>query len=188
MSGQTVSRVHSTIFELQDHIAESVVVRSPRSWKERRSSGRNASRRKASTPPTLICAGMANLQTGTHDAVNEALPLFYDAMKLDPEFASAYAMGAWCYFWRKVNGWMRDRPREIARRSPATSRSGFGPTRRQVSTAARYPSASRGINVRFGYSSGRCPYATSADLLRLRSRAYNLFNWLFPEHSDGHDR
>jgi tetratricopeptide (TPR) repeat protein len=23
-------------------------------------------------------------------------------------------MAAWCYFWRKVNGWMDDRPREIA--------------------------------------------------------------------------
>jgi len=33
---------------------------------------------------------------------------------LDPDFASAYAMAAWCYFWRKVNGWMTDAPREIA--------------------------------------------------------------------------
>jgi tetratricopeptide (TPR) repeat protein len=23
-------------------------------------------------------------------------------------------MAAWCYFWRKINGWMDDRPREIA--------------------------------------------------------------------------
>ena len=32
----------------------------------------------------------------------------------DPNFASAYAMAAWCYFWRKVNGWLTDRPGEIA--------------------------------------------------------------------------
>jgi len=35
-------------------------------------------------------------------------------MPLDPDFASAYAMAAWCHFWRKVNGWMTDRPREVA--------------------------------------------------------------------------
>ncbi len=32
----------------------------------------------------------------------------------DPSFASAYAMAAWCYFWRKVNGWMTHRPGDIA--------------------------------------------------------------------------
>jgi tetratricopeptide (TPR) repeat protein len=32
----------------------------------------------------------------------------------DPNFASAYAMAAWCYFWRKVNGWMTDPVQEIA--------------------------------------------------------------------------
>ena len=32
----------------------------------------------------------------------------------DPNFASAYAMAAWCYFWRKADGWMTDRPGEIA--------------------------------------------------------------------------
>jgi tetratricopeptide (TPR) repeat protein len=40
--------------------------------------------------------------------------LFYEALQLDPEFASAHAMAAWCYFWRKVNGWITDQPREIA--------------------------------------------------------------------------
>ena len=58
--------------------------------------------------------GMANLHLGTREAIDEALPLFEQAIKLDPDFASAYAMAAWCYVWRKVNGWMTDRPREIA--------------------------------------------------------------------------
>jgi tetratricopeptide (TPR) repeat protein len=40
--------------------------------------------------------------------------LFYKAIELDPEFASAYGMAAWCHFWRKLNGWMSDRTREIA--------------------------------------------------------------------------
>lgn len=58
--------------------------------------------------------GMANLHRGTRDAIDAALASFYRAVELDPAFASAYAMAAWCYFWRKVNGWMADRPREVA--------------------------------------------------------------------------
>jgi TolB-like protein len=58
--------------------------------------------------------GMANLHRGTREAIDEALPLFYRAIELDPEFASAYGMAAWCVFWRKINGWMTDPVREIA--------------------------------------------------------------------------
>ncbi|MGB7857846.1 MAG: CadC-family transcriptional regulator, partial [Pseudolabrys sp.] len=50
----------------------------------------------------------------TREAINEALPLFYKAIELDPNFASAYGMAAWCYAWRKINGWMTDRVQEIA--------------------------------------------------------------------------
>jgi tetratricopeptide (TPR) repeat protein len=57
---------------------------------------------------------MPHLHRGTRQAIDEALPLFYKAMQLDPEFASAHAMAAWCHFWRKVNGWMADRAQEIA--------------------------------------------------------------------------
>jgi len=42
--------------------------------------------------------------------MNEVLPLFYTAMQLDPEFAFAHAMAAWCHFWRKINGRMTDWP------------------------------------------------------------------------------
>jgi TolB-like protein/DNA-binding winged helix-turn-helix (wHTH) protein/Tfp pilus assembly protein PilF len=58
--------------------------------------------------------GVANMQLGSRDAIDEALRLFQAAMRLDPEFASAHAMAAWCHFWRKVNGWMGDRGQEIA--------------------------------------------------------------------------
>ena len=57
---------------------------------------------------------MANLHRGTRDAIDEALAQFYHTLQLDPNFASAYAMAAWCYLWRKANGWMTDRPQEIA--------------------------------------------------------------------------
>ena len=58
--------------------------------------------------------GMANFHRGTREAINEALPLFYKAIQLDPDFASAYGMAAWCHFWRKLNDWMTDRSKEIA--------------------------------------------------------------------------
>jgi TolB-like protein len=58
--------------------------------------------------------GMANLHRGTREAIDAALASFYRAVELDPAFASAYAMAAWCYFWRKVNGWMADRQQEVA--------------------------------------------------------------------------
>ena len=57
---------------------------------------------------------MPCLHRGTREAINEALPLFHKAMQLDPEFASAHAMAAWCHFWRKINGWITDQPREFA--------------------------------------------------------------------------
>jgi TolB-like protein/Tfp pilus assembly protein PilF len=58
--------------------------------------------------------GTANLHQGTREAINEALPLFHKAIQFDPDFASAYAMAAWCHVWRKINGWMSDRSQEVA--------------------------------------------------------------------------
>jgi TolB-like protein len=58
--------------------------------------------------------GIANLHRGTKETIGEAIAQFYRALDLDPNFASAHAMAAWCYLWRKVNGWMTDRDKEIA--------------------------------------------------------------------------
>jgi TolB-like protein len=58
--------------------------------------------------------GMAKLHRGTREGTDQALLLFHKAIASDPDFASAYALAAWCHCWRKVNGWMTDRPQEIA--------------------------------------------------------------------------
>src|SRR4029434_11144036 len=50
--------------------------------------------------------GMASFYQASIDATSEALRLFARAIELDPGFASAYGMVAWCYTWRKINGWM----------------------------------------------------------------------------------
>jgi tetratricopeptide (TPR) repeat protein len=50
----------------------------------------------------------------TREAIDDALRLFRRAIELDTEFASAYGMAAYCYVWRKTNGWVIDRLQEIA--------------------------------------------------------------------------
>ena len=101
------------IFELQDQITVSVVGAIAPQLER-------AEIERAKRKPTesldaydYYLRGTANLHQGTRQAINEALPLFYKAIQLDPDFASAYGMAAWCHFWRKVNGWMTDRPQEV---------------------------------------------------------------------------
>jgi len=102
------------IFELQDQISMSVVGAIAQQLER-------AEIERAKRKPTdsldaydYYLRGRANLNRGTREAVGEGLALFYKAIELDPDFASAYAMAAWCHFWRKVNGWMNDRSQEIA--------------------------------------------------------------------------
>jgi TolB-like protein/tetratricopeptide (TPR) repeat protein len=58
--------------------------------------------------------GLAYMHRGSREAVEDALSLFLRSIDLDPEFAAAHAMAAWCYFWRNINGWTKDRAREIS--------------------------------------------------------------------------
>src|SRR5580704_6097670 len=58
--------------------------------------------------------GMASVHQWTREGISEALGLFYEAIKLDPEYSSAYGMAAWCYLRRKSDGWMADRVQESA--------------------------------------------------------------------------
>ncbi|AZO13304.1 adenylate/guanylate cyclase domain-containing protein [Mesorhizobium sp. M2A.F.Ca.ET.043.05.1.1] len=58
--------------------------------------------------------GIASLHQLTRESTVNALQLFYRAIELDPEFASAYGMAAWCAVIRKANGWMTDRKQETA--------------------------------------------------------------------------
>ncbi|WP_027133658.1 winged helix-turn-helix domain-containing tetratricopeptide repeat protein [Geminicoccus roseus] len=102
------------IFELQDQVASSVVGAIARQLER-------AEIERARRKPTrsldaydYYLRGMAHLHQGSREDMDLALPLFRQAVQLDPGFASAYAMAAWCHFWRKVNGWMTDRERESA--------------------------------------------------------------------------
>jgi tetratricopeptide (TPR) repeat protein len=57
---------------------------------------------------------MANIYQGTKEANIEALQNFQRAISIDENFATAYGMCAYCYVWRKANGWVADRGQEAA--------------------------------------------------------------------------
>ena len=102
------------IFDLQDQVTTSVIGAIAPQLE-------HAEIERAKRKPTdsldaydYFLRGMANYYGRTREAINEALPLFYKAIELDTNFASAYGMAAWCYAWRKINGWMTDRIQEIA--------------------------------------------------------------------------
>ena len=82
------------IFELQDQVTENVVGAIAPQLER-------AEIERAKRKPTesldaydYYLRGMANFHQGTRKAVDEALPLFYKAIQLDPDFASAYGMAA----------------------------------------------------------------------------------------------
>ena len=114
------------VFDLQDKVTVSVV--SAIAPKLERVEIERAKRK----PTEILDAydyflrGMANVHQWTRAANDEALRLFYKAMELDPAFASAYGMAAWCYIWRKLNGWVIDRAQETSEGARLARRAGVG--------------------------------------------------------------
>jgi len=102
------------IFELQDQVTASVVgAIAPRL--------EQAEVERAKHKPTesldaydYFLRGIASLHSWTKESNDEALRLFNKAVELDPDFASAYGMAAWCYVRRKGSRWMTDRLQETA--------------------------------------------------------------------------
>jgi TolB-like protein len=96
------------VFDLQDRVTESVI--SAIVPKVEQAEIERAKRKPTERLDAYECflRGMASYYRRSQEAVTEALRLFYKAIELDPDFASAYGMAAWCYGWRKVNGWMTD--------------------------------------------------------------------------------
>jgi TolB-like protein len=100
------------IFELQDQITASVVGAIAPQLEL-------AEIERAKRKPTenldaydYYLRGLAKFHTATRAGLDEALPLFYRAIERDPDFAAAYGMAAWCFYWRKMNRWLTDRTAE----------------------------------------------------------------------------
>jgi TolB-like protein len=102
------------IFELQDRFTESVVGAIAHELER-------AEIERAKRKPTesldaydYYLRGMASFHAGTPAAIDQALAHFHTAITLDPDYASAYGMAAWCLFWRRLNGWTADPAKDTA--------------------------------------------------------------------------
>ena len=102
------------VFDLQDQVTASVV--SAITPKLERAEIERSKRKPTESLDAYdyFLRGMAAFHQWTRGANNEALPLFYRAIELDPNFASAYGMATRCYSQRRVSGWVTDRAQEIA--------------------------------------------------------------------------
>jgi len=102
------------IFDLQDDVTASVV--SAMAPKLEQAEIARAKRKPTESLDSYdyFLRGMASVYQWTGHDISEALKLFYRAIELDPNFATAHGMAAWCYLWRSANGWTTDRAQEIA--------------------------------------------------------------------------
>ncbi|MEJ2123165.1 MAG: adenylate/guanylate cyclase domain-containing protein [Alphaproteobacteria bacterium] len=96
------------IFDLQDQVTESVIGAIGPKLEQ-------AEIDRAKRKPTenldaydYFLRGLAAAHRWTRGANDEALQMFYKAIELDPDFASAYGMAARCYSQRKACGWVTD--------------------------------------------------------------------------------
>jgi len=96
------------IFELQDRITGNVV--SAIAQELERAEIERAKRKPTGSLDAYdyFLRGMASFHAGTPASIDEALAHFRKAIALDPDYASAYGMAAWCLFWRRLNGWTAD--------------------------------------------------------------------------------
>jgi adenylate cyclase len=58
--------------------------------------------------------GIGDLHRQTRDSIDEALRSLNKAIELDPDFAAAYGLAAYCYSIRKASGWVINCEQEIA--------------------------------------------------------------------------
>jgi TolB-like protein len=103
---------HDDIFSLQDQITTNVVgaIGTKLEQIEIERVRRTASEGLGSVHYYL--RGMGNVYQWSRDGINDALSQFHKAIHLDPGFASAYGMAAYCYVQRKSYGWIADRAKE----------------------------------------------------------------------------
>jgi hypothetical protein len=178
------------IFDLQDEVTASVVgVIGPKL--------EQAEIARAKRKPTEsldandhYLRGIASYYQWTWEGYSEALRLFYGAIELDPDFASAHGMAAHCYSMLKVNGWMTNGAKEIAEserlarravalgnatRSPLLRAGSILPSSSATSTPASPSSTARSCSIRTwprrGYSAaGRGSGSASRTWLSSTSR------------------
>ncbi len=110
------------VFELQDRVTSSVVAAiAP---KVEQAEIERSKRKPTSNLDAYdyYLRGVEGIHSQTRESTSEALRLFHKAFELDPGFASAYAMAAFCYSQRKAFGWVTNRSQDIAEAAPLARR------------------------------------------------------------------
>jgi TolB-like protein len=102
------------IFDLQDQVTASVVGAIAPKLEQ-------AEIERAKRKPTdsldaydYYLRGITSFHQMTKEGTTEALRQFCRAIELDPGFAAAHGLAAWCYLRRKNSGWMTDSLQEVA--------------------------------------------------------------------------
>ena len=102
------------IFDLQDQVTTSVVGAIAPKLEQ-------AEIERAKRKPTesldaydYYLRGMESFYQYTQESISEAMRLFSRARELDPGFAAAYSMSAYCYVMRQASNWMTDRARAVS--------------------------------------------------------------------------
>jgi TolB-like protein len=109
---QRSDALHDDIFSLQDQITATVVAAIGQKLEQI-----EIERARRRVPEGLdsvhyYLRGMGNVYQWSRDGINDALSQFHKAIHVDPGFASAYGMAAYCYVQRKSYGWIADRAKE----------------------------------------------------------------------------
>jgi TolB-like protein len=105
------------VFDLQDLITSNVVCAVAPTME-------NAEIRRAQSKARNLDAydhylrGLARFHVSTNASIRDALRFFHRAIALDPGFAAAYGMAAWCHVRRKGSRWVSD-AKEEAREAAA---------------------------------------------------------------------
>jgi TolB-like protein len=100
------------VFDLQDQVTASVVGAIEPTVL--RVEMQRLTRKPAATTWEYVAQGFARQRLFTRESNAEALLLLRQAIQLDPELATAYALASNCYTWRKSFGWFADPAVEAA--------------------------------------------------------------------------
>ena len=102
------------IFDLQDQVTESVIGSIIPKLEETEFHRAKSKVTENLDAYEFYLRAMMHFNRWTKESIVEALKLFFRAIELDPEFASAHGLAAWCYTRRRQSKWMDDYPREMA--------------------------------------------------------------------------
>ncbi|MCK1664806.1 adenylate/guanylate cyclase domain-containing protein [Bradyrhizobium sp. 153] len=103
------------IFDLQDQVTESIVgAIAPAVEKAEIERARCKQTERLDAYDHYLRGLAKSYQDASQQACNEALQLFNSAIKLDPDFATAYARAAFCYANAKAFGWISLTPAKVA--------------------------------------------------------------------------